>query len=92
MLRKLIGLRRLRGTALDPFSRSRCRRLERKLIGWYAEVLENLAGALRTDNLASAIEIAALLEQIRGYEDIKLQRADRIRPRVDSKLSEFLKS
>ena len=37
--RLLAGLKRLRGTALDPFGGSRVRRLERHLVGWYRETL-----------------------------------------------------
>jgi indolepyruvate ferredoxin oxidoreductase len=68
----LVAMRRLRGTALDPFGRTEVRRTERALIAEYREVVDALLTGLTVGNHDLAIRIAALPDQIRGYEDIKL--------------------
>jgi indolepyruvate ferredoxin oxidoreductase len=67
----LAKLKGLRGTALDVFGRTEERRTERALIGEYRASIEEVIGALRADNHALALEIAALPEQIRGYGHVK---------------------
>jgi indolepyruvate ferredoxin oxidoreductase len=62
----------LRGTWLDVFGRSAERRMERALAPCYAEMIEALLGKLDTSTHATAVELAALPEQIRGYGHIKL--------------------
>jgi len=69
--RLLARLKGLRGTALDIFGRTEERRTERALIGEYRAAIEEVIGALRTDNHALALEIASLPEQIRGYGHVK---------------------
>jgi indolepyruvate ferredoxin oxidoreductase len=69
--RFLAKLKGLRGTALDVFGRTEERRTERALIGEYRASIEEVIGALRADNHALALEIAALPEQIRGYGHVK---------------------
>ncbi len=64
-------LKGLRGTALDVFGRTEERKTERALIGEYRASIEEVLGALRADNHALALEIAALPEQIRGYGHVK---------------------
>jgi len=68
----LVAMRRLRGTALDPFGRTEVRRAERALIAEYREVVDTLLAGLTEGNHDLAVQIAALPDQIRGYEDIKL--------------------
>src|SRR5579872_3110441 len=65
--------KRLRGTPLDIFGLSAHRRLERSLIAWYRQLIEEVMANLTPDNLPQALEIAALPDQIRGYEKIKEQ-------------------
>ena len=65
------ALRRLRGTAFDPFGYSAERRTERRLIGAYEEVIEELLAGLGLDNHELAVEIARIPEQIRGYGHVK---------------------
>ena len=60
----------LRGTPFDLFGYAEVRRQERSLVRL---VLRAGARLHATDNLALAQEIAALPDQIRGYEKIKLQ-------------------
>jgi indolepyruvate ferredoxin oxidoreductase len=87
MLQALASLRGLRGTVFDPFGYTRARRLERELAHWYDEVLDALCGALRGANHSEAVAIAALTEEIRGFESIKEGRAARVRPVVEARLA-----
>jgi indolepyruvate ferredoxin oxidoreductase len=83
-LRALRGLRRLRGTPLDPFGHAAVRREERRLVPWYRELV---ADALRgADGHAVAVELARLPESIRGYEDIKLRSIAAARARATALL------
>ncbi|MBL4666486.1 MAG: indolepyruvate ferredoxin oxidoreductase family protein, partial [Sneathiella sp.] len=63
----------LRGTAFDPFGKTEERKKEVALINEYEstilEVLENLT----SDNLALAVEIAEVPENIRGFGHVKEQ-------------------
>lgn len=62
----------LRGGTLDPFGRTEERRLERKLIADYKERILEAAGRLAAENLAAAVEIASIPDEIRGYGPVKL--------------------
>ena len=71
ILRMLAAMKFLRGTALDIFGYSRHRRMERQLIEWYRALIEQVMERVTDENLPKALEIAALPDQIRGYERIK---------------------
>jgi indolepyruvate ferredoxin oxidoreductase len=68
----LVAMRRLRGTPLDPFGRTEIRRTERALIGEYRQVVDTLLTGLTSANHDLAVQIAALPDLVRGYEEIKL--------------------
>jgi len=61
----------LRGTALDPFGYTAERRVERALIGAYRQTVAALLPKLTADNLAQAVAIASIPEEIRGYGHVK---------------------
>ncbi|MBV5325465.1 MAG: indolepyruvate ferredoxin oxidoreductase, partial [Rhodospirillaceae bacterium] len=65
--RILARLKRLRGTALDIFGRSDERRAERQLIVDYEGLIVALLAKLTADNHSTAVALAELPEQIRGY-------------------------
>jgi indolepyruvate ferredoxin oxidoreductase len=68
MLRMLAAMKGIRGTAVDVFSWSAHRKMERELIGWYKDLVRQAtAGA----NPEAALQIAMLPDQIRGYESVK---------------------
>jgi indolepyruvate ferredoxin oxidoreductase len=69
--RLLAGLKGLRGTALDVFGYTGERRTERALIGEYEQAIEEVLGGLAAGNHATAVEIARLPEQIKGYGHVK---------------------
>ena len=73
----LRAMRRLRFTPLDLFGRTRVRKAERKLLVTYCEVIERLTEGLSPDSLQFAIEAARLPEDVRGYEELKLDSAGR---------------
>jgi indolepyruvate ferredoxin oxidoreductase len=80
----LKGMRRLRGTAADPFGRTRVRKLERALITEYRELLNRLTsaivdGRLSASDLPKAAALAALPDMVRGYESVKTASVDRYR-------------
>ncbi|MGH6933647.1 MAG: DUF6537 domain-containing protein, partial [Dongiaceae bacterium] len=60
--RLLARLRRLRGTKLDIFGRTEERRLERRLIVDYENILAALLAGLTHDNHGLAVEIANIPE------------------------------
>jgi indolepyruvate ferredoxin oxidoreductase len=61
----------LRGTAFDPFGYTAERKMERALIGEYRQTVEALLPKLNADNLAQAVAIASIPEDIRGYGHVK---------------------
>ena len=69
--RFLAKLKGLRGTALDIFGRTEERKTERALIGEYRATLEEVIAGLTATNHATALELASLPEQIRGYGHVK---------------------
>ena len=74
-MRKAFGLmaslKGLRGGALDIFGRTEERKMERALIQEYRACIEELLRGLNTGNLALAVEIASIPEDIRGYGHVK---------------------
>jgi indolepyruvate ferredoxin oxidoreductase len=82
VLRTLAACRRLRGTFLDPFGWMPARRLERELVSWYEGVLATLVGQLTPGNVDSVLEIVRAPTDIRGFDEIKRQRAAEVRRRV----------
>ena len=64
-------MRFLRGTPFDPFGHTAERRMERRLIDEYFATVEELVAGLRPENVALAVEIASVPEQIRGYGHVK---------------------
>jgi indolepyruvate ferredoxin oxidoreductase len=65
------GLKRLRGTALDPFGRSAERKMERRLLAEYEALLDELVERLDAHNHTTAVELARIPEQIRGFGLVK---------------------
>ncbi|HET6719981.1 MAG TPA: indolepyruvate ferredoxin oxidoreductase family protein, partial [Rhodocyclaceae bacterium] len=72
----LAKLKGLRGTVLDPFARSADRKLDRRLLASYEQLVDELIGGLVTGNHATAVELAALPESIRGYGHLRHRYAE----------------
>jgi indolepyruvate ferredoxin oxidoreductase len=77
VFRLLVALRRLRGTALDPFGYARVRRVERALVAEYRGMVERALQDLAPDRHERAVRIARLPDLVRGYEDVKLRSVQR---------------
>ena len=87
--RLLAKLRRFRGTPFDIFGRTEERRTERRLIAEYEAVLEEISRRLSPANYPTAIEIAALPLEIRGFGHIKQANLARVRAKEASLLAQF---
>lgn len=86
----LYRLRRLRGTRLDPFGRAHVRVVERELVTEYLALLDDLTGHLTPDNHATAVELAALPDLVRGYEEVKLGNVEIYRARMAELRARFV--
>ena len=73
--------KRFRGSKLDVFGRARVRRIERQLIDEYRHALGAIATNLGPENFEVSVELARLPQAVRGYEDLKLVRAEEYRER-----------
>ena len=69
--RVLARFKGLRGTALDIFGYTAERRMERGLIREYRDTVEALLPRLGAENLLTAVAIARIPEDIRGYGHVK---------------------
>ncbi|MQY05840.1 indolepyruvate ferredoxin oxidoreductase family protein [Actinomadura macrotermitis] len=78
----LRAMRRLRGTPLDPFGGAEQRRVERRLVTEYLAVVDELVADLDRGRHDLAVEIAALPDMVRGYEDVKTANVARYHERL----------
>jgi indolepyruvate ferredoxin oxidoreductase len=83
-LKFLASMKGLRGGPLDIFGRSKHRRMERELIGWYRELILQVIEC----NHPQALEIAALPDQIRGYEQIKEASIAKVKQRAQEMVAQ----
>jgi indolepyruvate ferredoxin oxidoreductase len=86
-LKVLAKLKGLRGGALDVFGYTAERRMERALIGEYRAMVESLLAGLDAGNHATAVELANLPEQIRGFGHVKERNVDAFRQKKDALLA-----
>ena len=87
--RLLAKLKRLRGTALDPFGYTEERREERRLIADYEQTVEELIAGLTVETHGLAVSIASVPEQIRGYGHIKQASIEAAKAREADLLAAF---
>jgi indolepyruvate ferredoxin oxidoreductase len=67
----LAKMKSLRGGSLDIFGRTEERKMERALIVEYRQLLSEILPQLNADNLAKAVALASIPEDIRGYGHVK---------------------
>jgi indolepyruvate ferredoxin oxidoreductase len=79
VFRALRAMRRLRGTAADPFGRTRLRRMERALVAEYDGLVAEALELLGPETAADVLAIAELPDVVRGYEDVKVRSVERFR-------------
>ena len=72
--RLLARARFLRGTFFDPFGHTELRRLERALPAEYIAAIDRMLPKLESIGLELALSLAELPDQVRGYEELKLER------------------
>ncbi|MCF6197250.1 MAG: 2-oxoacid:acceptor oxidoreductase family protein, partial [Emcibacter sp.] len=70
-LKLVARLRGLRGTAFDLFGRTAERRMERTLIRRYEDLLTEFQKSLTLGNLSTALKLADLPSEIRGFGHVK---------------------
>jgi indolepyruvate ferredoxin oxidoreductase len=85
-LKALRASKRIRGTLADPFRWAEVRRVERAMIPEYVAAVDQLCGRLSASTLEETVEIVSLPDQVRGYEDIKLRRAEAYRRELADRL------
>ena len=79
LFKALAAMKFLRGTKLDPFGYGSERKLERRLIQEYKEMVETLLNDLDASNYELSVKIAELPQQIRGFGHVKLRSVDKVR-------------
>ena len=67
----LAKMKGLRGTPFDIFGHTEERRSERELIVEYRETVAGLLATLSKGNIDTAVAIASIPEEIRGYGHVK---------------------
>jgi indolepyruvate ferredoxin oxidoreductase len=85
----LAALRRVRGTPLDIFGKTKHRREERQRIKDYQRQIFALLRQLSDDNYDAAVRIASIPEVIRGYDSVKDESAKRALQLQQDHLTEF---
>jgi indolepyruvate ferredoxin oxidoreductase len=79
----------LRGGALDIFGYTEERKMERALPVEYKATLSKLLPQLNAGNLAKAVAIAAIPEDIRGYGHVKERHLKAAKAKEATLLAEF---
>ena len=87
--RMLRAGRHLRGTAFDPFRWAEMRRTERALVDEYDGLVSEALGQLHPASAGTVTAMAALADDIRGYEDVKRRNIDRFRARAAELVAEL---
>ncbi len=86
MLAKFKGLR---GGALDIFSKTEERHMERQLIEDYLAVLEEIIKGLTLANHAAAVALTSVPDEIRGYDVVKARSVEVARSLQEKYLQAF---
>ncbi|NND82103.1 MAG: indolepyruvate ferredoxin oxidoreductase family protein [Gammaproteobacteria bacterium] len=89
MFKMLARLKGLRGTALDIFSYSAERKMERGLITELQETIEIVMAELSEDNAEHAIEIINLALSVRGFGHVKHKNYEQYRLRLAQQLKRY---
>ncbi len=76
VLATLTKMKGLRGTKLDPFGYSKVRRTERAMVKDYIKLVDEASKLLNSD-AAKALELVGLVDQVRGYEGVKMANVER---------------
>jgi len=88
----LAKMKRLRGTRFDIFGHTAERKMERELIGWYRQILQDIADGVTAANLDEAVRIAGMVMDIRGFGPVKQEAAQKTLELADKAMKDFLAS
>jgi len=89
VFRILARLKGVRGTPFDVFGYSAERRMERRLILEYEQLMDQLIAKLSTENHATAVSLASLPEKVRGFGHIKARNVEAMQREREALLREF---
>jgi len=82
LIQVLAFLRFLRGSKFDPFGYAMVRRVERELAPEYAQAIEEVIESLDAERFDASLALAVLPDEVRGYEELKLERASAYREKL----------
>ncbi|HET8711572.1 MAG TPA: DUF6537 domain-containing protein, partial [Spongiibacteraceae bacterium] len=85
----LAPLKVLRGTPFDPIGYLPERKLERRLIGEYRDLINRITDKLDPANFATGVDIASAAADIGGYGHVKAASIERYQTRLKSLLDAF---
>ncbi|MFG6431562.1 indolepyruvate ferredoxin oxidoreductase family protein [Roseateles sp. LYH14W] len=85
----LAKLKGLRGTAFDVFGYTEERRMERRWIANYRAGVDKALAGLSAETLPTAVELARVPEDIRGYGHVKARHETAARARWDALLAKL---
>jgi indolepyruvate ferredoxin oxidoreductase len=85
----LASFKSLRGTALDIFGYTEERKMERALPVEYKKTVSQLLPLLNANNLAKAVAVASIPEDIRGYGHVKERHLEAAKNKEAGLLAEF---
>ncbi len=85
----LARLKGLRGTALDPFGYTVERKMERGLVRDYEALVAELLANMSQKNYPTAVRLASLPEQIRGFGHVKERNVAAVSSERDRLLQQF---
>lgn len=74
----LAKFRVLRGTAIDPFSYSADRKMDRAQLKDYQQLVQRIVGELDSSNYDTFLQLAELASEVRGYGPVREQAAEAI--------------
>lgn len=89
LFRVLAKLKGLRGTPFDPFRWRAERKEERRLVAEFEELLDEIAAHLTPERHASAVALASLPDQIRGFGHVKARSIEAAMAERDAHLAAF---
>ena len=89
VLATLSRMKGLRGTVFDPFGHSEVRRTERAMVKEYVKLVADASAMLATDP-RKAVELVGLIDQVRGYEGVKMANVERYRNSVAAARQELV--
>lgn len=88
-MKLLAKMRGLRHTAFDPFRFSADRQLDRQLLADYESLINQLLAGIKTENLQTAVALARLPEEVRGFGPVREAAAEKAEQRKQQLLEEF---